>query len=152
MEVQVATKSSKTASNNPQVVKDIISEIIQEDFSGNVQEAAKGISEVGLSALIPRRSYKPLTTPMIYNILADKSQIKFSQLEIICGYIGIPVGAFLLFTRIKAAKRDDNQIDLQYLNSVYTMLADAFDEDHLDLKLLKEIASGNRQLDLGLSD
>lgn len=139
-----------TKSNNPQIIRDVLRELINEEFNGDIRLAASEMSDKALLRLNRKRRYKRLTEHMLYNILSDKSQIKFSQLEIVSGYLGVPVGLFLFFTRLKSAKRDNNAAEQSYLRAVHTLFGDAFAEDNLSVNFLIEISSGSRQLDLGL--
>lgn len=132
---------------NPRIIIEVIRQLIDSDFDGNVKSAAEEISRVAKLAYDGRRDYKPITPSILYAILADKSHAKFNQLEMISTYIGIPVGALLLLTRIMASKRDEKSEDLLYLRSVYKVLEDAFDTE-IDYQTIKEIGTGNRQLGL----
>lgn len=118
------------------------------DFEGNMQNAADAISDAFRSNYKGNRDYKDITASILYAILADKSHIKFSQLEMIASYIGIPVGAMLFLTRVRASQRDGNLADIEYLKSVHSLIVEAFMVERVTYQSIKEIGSGNKQLSL----
>ncbi|RMA43289.1 hypothetical protein [Rhodophyticola porphyridii] len=139
---------------NPRIIIEVIRELIDSDFEGNVQRAAEEISRVALEDKRSKRDYKVISASILYAIMADKSHIKFSQVEMIATYIGIPVGVFLFLTRIRASRRDNNGADLQYLKSVYAVLGEVFEQNSapVSYEKIKEIGSGNVQLSLWEED
>ena len=142
-----------STSKTPRIIRQLIRELINFDFDGNVQQAAEEISRIALERNEQngsKRDYKEITASILYAIMSDKSHIKFSQIEMIATYIGIPVGALLFATRVSSSKRDGNQSDLTYLRSVYRALDSIFEHDAqlVTYEQIKEIGSGNIQLSL----
>ena len=109
-------------SRNPQVIRDLIRDIINEDFNGDVAVAAVKISERGLRMLSKKRDYKGITPSILYSIMRDDSHIKFSHLEIIAGYIGVPTGVLLIYTRCRSAERVGDLDDVEHIRKILTQL------------------------------
>lgn len=135
--------------NIPRVIRDLLKEIVDEDFDGSVTDAAEEISRVGRERFGETRQYPAITRAILYNLLGDKSQIKFGHLEMIAHYLGVPVGVMLIYTRSKAAMRDNNAADMDYVKSVLQVLHESLEQqDSLSLENLREIGTGNVQLSL----
>lgn len=123
-------------------------EIVDTDFDGKVGLAAAAISALGKERFGETRLYPEITRAIMYNLLADKSQIKFGHLEMVAHYLGVPVGTLLLYTRVKAAKRDNDQPDQEYVKSVLTVFLQSIEGEKFGLDELREIGTGNVQLSL----
>lgn len=88
---------------NPNSLTSLIREISFEQFGGNIQRTAEGLSDVR-----PERLYdvSALTPGQVDAIFNSRSHIKYYQLEAFANVVGVPTGILLLVSRLKSMESD----------------------------------------------
>ena len=84
---------------NPQSLCDLINEVVQKRFAGNISEAAATFDK----ARNKKRMQFEFSRNALTQIIENKQKITYLHLEMIADYLQIPAGVFLLFSRIRAA-------------------------------------------------
>ena len=92
---------------NPQSLCDLINEVVQKRFAGNISEAAATFDK----ARNKKRMQFEFSRNALTQIIENKQKITYLHLEMIADYLQIPAGVFLLFSRIRADKRDETAIE-----------------------------------------
>lgn len=86
---------------NPKVIRSVLFEWINEEFDRDIGAAAIEVS----NSITKNRSiaYKSaLSSETLYDIINERTQLKYVHLDMICNHLKIPVSMLLAFTRLRS--------------------------------------------------
>ena len=115
-EFMVGTKSlvlaSESNKRNPNSLRFLIGLLINAEFAGNRSVAADEIGKAPTVYASERQGKegKRLTNRALGDILNDDVHISYWQIEALAHHVGMPVGAFLLLSRLASHVRDDGDL------------------------------------------
>jgi len=125
---------------SPNVIRQQIYEIVEQEFKGKIENAAEKLCSENPS----NGEYYPFTNNSLYNVIHDKTPIKYHHLEAISYYFRIPTFMLLLFTRIrsekeKAADKPVGEItEIRLLIEFLSELENTIENSEFDAKELKK--------------
>ncbi|MEJ6404328.1 hypothetical protein [Yoonia sp. 2307UL14-13] len=104
---------------NPQVLRQLIFEVVEAKFGGNYDVAAEQIKPVDRL----RTKTNPFTKDALYNIVDDRTALKYSHLEAIASHYEVPTFLLLLFSRLRSEQEKANDLPLALITEVQHLLS-----------------------------
>lgn len=126
----------ETQRRNPQIIRQLIYEIVRRDFNLSFESAANTL-ELHKSKKI--RKGVSITGDVLYNLVMDRTLVRYYHIEAIANYFDVPVFIILAITRIASDARDNNIKSLSAIKSYLSQLADISDLNSVSVGYLFDL-------------
>lgn len=104
---------------NPQVLRQLIFEIIELEFSGDRGKAA---NELAVANPVKGKTHL-FTRDIISHIIDDRTPIKYFHLEAIAHHFRMPTFVILLFSRLRSEQEKSGQTELSDVSEVQHLIS-----------------------------
>jgi hypothetical protein len=118
-------EKAELARNNPQSLRRVLYDLTTKKFDHNLKVTASEL-KAALRTRHGRTLHSTLSKESLFNILSDRTHIKYYHLEAYARKLGIPVSLIVLYSRLTANQQDRTpQLNEAMLNAFSRIIRSA---------------------------
>jgi hypothetical protein len=130
-----------TKRKNPKSLRKVLYDIVLHNFDGDLHIAATQLQQ-SISKNKLRNFGINITSETIYDIIQDRSHIKYAHLDAFAQYLNIPVGIILIYSRFLSHEDENrNDLNLEFNNGLDLFIEFLFDKSQRNERFKGNVAS-----------